>query len=281
MLKARSEGALRPEEALRQLQARSRYYFQLSEFARLTGRPEKSAAAYLALHRLAKHGRVIAATRRPAGYLIVPPEHQDFGAPPVTWWIDDCLGSIEPHYYLALLSAARHWGSSHYARQDVQVMLSRPRPPLSPGRLKVNFVTKRDIKSTPTVVVRSGVAPWRVSSRGATLLDLIRHQSTIGGLEAILRIARDLSKSLDGKDLIASLQALDQASSAQRLGFIFDRMRLRDHARHIAEWLHGRPDFKTPQPLELGSAKIANTDLDSRWRIRYTPENLSLMEELK
>jgi AbiEi antitoxin C-terminal domain len=281
MLKTRSEGALRPDEALRQLQARSRYYFQPSEFARLTGRPEKSAAAYLALHRLARRGRVVAATRRPAGYLIVPPEHQDFGAPPVTWWIDDCLRPIEPHYYLALLSAARYWGSSHDARPDVQVMLSRPHPPLSPGRLRVTFVSKRNIEATPTVVVKSGVAPWRVSSPGATLLDLVRHQSTIGGLEAIIRIANDLSKGLDDKDLISSLKALNQASSAQRLGFLFDRMKLRDHARHIAKWLHGRPDFQTPQPLELGSAKVENTELDSRWKIRYAAENLCLMDELK
>ena len=100
-------------------------------------------------------------------------------------------------------------------------------------------------------------------------------------LEAIARIAKDLSKGLDAKDLIASLNALDKTSSAQRLGFIFDRMKFREHARHIAKWLHGRPDFKTPQPLELGAAKAGNTELDSRWKIRYTSEHLSLMEELK
>ncbi|EQD39136.1 hypothetical protein B1A_17000, partial [mine drainage metagenome] len=118
---------LRSEEALSRIQARSRYYFKLSEFAQLTGR-DSGTAAYLAVNRLSRQGRVVTATRRPAGYLIVPPEHQHYGAPPVTWWIDDCLRFIEPHYYVALLSAARHWGSSHYARQDVQIMLSRPHP---------------------------------------------------------------------------------------------------------------------------------------------------------
>src|SRR5271169_6597424 len=160
-------GDMRSDEALGQLQARSRYYFKMSEFAHLTGRSESSAAAYLAVNRLSKRGRVVSATRRPAGYLIVPPEHQSFGAPPVTWWIDDCLRSIEPHYYVALLSAARHWGSSHYARQDVQVMLSRPHPPLTPGRLQVTFTSKKNIEGTPITVVKSGVAPWRVSSRAA------------------------------------------------------------------------------------------------------------------
>jgi predicted transcriptional regulator of viral defense system len=275
------QGDLRSDEALSQIQARSRYYFKMPEFAQLTGRPQSSAAAYLAVNRLSKRGRVVSATRRPAGYLIVPPEHQSFGSPPVTWWIDDCLRAIEPYYYVALLSAARHWGSSHYARQDVQVMLSRPHPPLTPGRLKVTFTAKKNIEATPTTVVKSGVAPWRVSSRAATLLDLIRHQSDIGGIEAIARVAKDLSRDLTRADLFASLDALDKVSTAQRLGFILDRLELGVCARHVATWLGARPNFRTSQPLERGTTHSQNTETDSCWKVRYDPNRLSILEEFK
>ena len=276
-----AQGDLRSEEALSQMQGRSRYYFKMPEFAHLTGRAQTSTAAYLAVNRLSKRGRVVSATRRPAGYLIVPPEHQSFGAPPVTWWIDDCLRSIEPYYYVALLSAAKHWGSSHYARQDVQVMLSRPHPPLTPGRLKVTFTAKKNIEATPTTVVKSGVAPWRVSSRAATLLDLIRHQSDVGGLEAVARVARDFARDLTREDLFASLDAHDTNSTAQRLGFIFDRLELATGARHVAAWLKARHDLKGLQPLELGTDHLQNTETDSRWKVRYDPHRLSILEDLK
>jgi hypothetical protein len=273
-------GDLRSGEALSQIQSRARYYFKMDEFAQLTGRTPGGAAAYLAVNRLAKRGRVVSATRRPAGYLIVPPEHQSFGAPPVTWWIDDCLRSIDPHYYVALLSAARHWGSSHYARQDVQVMLSRPHPPLTPGRLKVTFTAKKNIHPTPTILVKSGVAPWRVSSRAATLLDLIRHQAGVGGLEAVSRVAKDFSRDLTREDLFASLEAHDKNSTAQRLGFILDQLKLATCARQVADWLKARPGAKGPQPLELGTEHQQNTETDSRWQVRYDPARLSILEEL-
>jgi len=274
-------GDLRSDEALSRMQARCRYYFNLSEFAQLTGREQRGAAAYLAVNRLSKRGRVVSATRRPAGYLIVPPEHQSFGAPPVTWWIDDCLRPIEPHYYVALLSAAKHWGSSHYARQDVQVMLSRPHPPLSPGLLKVTFTAKKNIEVTPTTVVKSGVAPWQVSSRAATLLDLIRHQSDVGGIEAIARVTKDFSRDLTREDLFASLDALNQVPAAQRLGYIFDQLKMTACARHVAAWLNARHDFKGPQPLELGTTLSQSMETDSRWKIRFDPNRLSILEEIK
>ena len=70
--------------------------------------------------------------------------------------------------------------------------MGRPRLALRPGRLKVDFFSKRAIAETPTTLVTSGVAPWRVSTREATLLDLIRHQPVIGGIESVVRIAHDL-----------------------------------------------------------------------------------------
>ncbi len=45
-------------------------------------------------------------------FLIVSPEHQVFGSPPVEWWLDDYMRWLQRPYYLALLSAATTFGSS-------------------------------------------------------------------------------------------------------------------------------------------------------------------------
>src|SRR5450830_295224 len=109
--------ALSGEVALRAIQSQARYLFRPAEFGRLTGTEAGSAALKSALSRYSKRGRIALVSKKPTAWLIVPPEHEHYGAPPVGWWLHDYLKDTEPHYYLALLSAAKHWGSGHYALQ--------------------------------------------------------------------------------------------------------------------------------------------------------------------
>lgn len=275
------EGQRQPldaEAALRAIQSGARYFFEASEFAKLVRRDLDSPAVKKALHRLVKKGLIVLATKRPAGWLIVPAEQAHYGAPPATWWLDDCLKRLEPNYYVALLSAARHWGSAHYAIQDTQVMVSKPRLALTPGRLKVNFFSKRAIARTPTWVVTSGVAPWRVSTREATLLDLIRHQSEIGGIESVVRIARDLAPKIELTGLTQSLNAIGQVPVAQRLGFILDRLSLKKPAQSVDDWLETHRTMRCPLELPV-AADARGLVVDGRWNIQYDARRVNLFEE--
>ena len=233
----------------------------------------------MALQRLSKQGHITLAGKRPGKWLIVPPEQAHYGAPPVQWWLDAYMQDVEPNYYLCLLSAARSWGSSHYATQRTQVMLSKARAPLKVGRLQVDFFVKRSIAATPTVRVRNAVAAVRVSTREATLLDLIRHQSDIGGPEAIARIAKDFSSELTSEGLQQALEALGQVPAAQRLGFLLDRLNLKREAQVVKSWLdHKR---RNPQALELAATHPGYAlTLDDQWGVWYTVKQRSLLEEL-
>src|SRR3546814_18077432 len=75
------------------------------------------AAAGAQLKRLLP--RIVPLYQKAGYYLIVPPEHRAAGAPPVTWWIDDFFAHQHEPYYLALLSAAAHWGASHQAAKKI------------------------------------------------------------------------------------------------------------------------------------------------------------------
>lgn len=232
-----------------------------------------------ALHRLTLQGLITLATRRPTSYLIVPAEQEHYGAPPVTWWIDDCLKRIEPHYYIALLSAAQYWGSAHYAIQETQVIVSRPHPPLSPGKLKINFFSKKMISSTPTVSVTTGVAPWRVSTREATLLDLIRHQAEVGGIESIARIAKDFAPQLNLRGITVALDAMNQVSVAQRLGFILEHLHLTRPAQKVEDWLRSRRITRQPLALrDKDNSRPIQTNV--KWGIHYDARLLDLLGEL-
>jgi predicted transcriptional regulator of viral defense system len=274
-----SDAELQPEAAIRAIQKNSRYFFKATEFAALVGRPAGSPGVDKALYRLAKAGVLAHATKRPPGWLIVPPEQAHYGAPPVTWWLNDCMMALELDYYVALLSAARHWGSAHYAVQTTQVMISKPRPALTLGKLKVEFFSKRSLENTPTIVVATGVAPWRVSTREATLFDLVRHQTVVGGIESIARIARDFGPELLGNNMIQAANASGQVPAAQRLGFLLDRLQLQRPANRLNEWLSSR---RVPiQALELGETGEQEVQLvDARWNIRYNMKHLRMLEEV-
>ena len=278
--KASSARVESSEGALFEIQSQARYVFTPDEFATRTGRVPDSNALKMALQRLARQGRITLAIKRPAHWLIVPPEQAAYSAPPVVWWLHDCLETLEPNYYVALLSAARHWGSAHYALQATQVMVGKPRLPIKVGKLQVDFHTKKNIAKTPTTLARNKVARIRVSTREATLLDLIRFQASIGGIEAVCRIAKDFSKDMTAAGMVEALGALDQVYAAQRLGFILDQLGLAKLSNTVFTWLKGRR--LSNQPLApLSADEHVPEFTSSRWHIRYTPMQEAIFQEMK
>jgi len=269
------------DTALRSIQSEARYLFRAEELAQLAGREPHAVALKSALGRYSKLGRIASLSKHPSTWLIVPPEHQRYGAPPVQWWLDDFLAPIEPHYYLALLSAAHHWGSSHYALQSTQIMVSRPRQSHAVGRLELQFFFKKNLAQTPVVHESKSVAGFRVSTREATLLDLLRHQSKIGGLEAVARITRDLATGISDKGLTAALDAMDQVVSAQRLGFLLEALGLEQLAVTVDSWLGtARRSVRALEPAALPFAQGARMTTSTRWGIEHTPAQMNLLREL-
>lgn len=270
----------RSAELLRNLQSQSRYLFREDEFARQTGREPGSPASQLALQRLSKAGRIVLAQKKPAHWLIIPPEQAHYGAPPVDWWLDDLMRDLEPAYYLALLSAARFWGSSHYAYQTTQVMVSRPRRPLAVGKLRVEFIVKKTLGDTPVAYERTRTARVRVSTREATVLDLIRHQNTVGGLEAVVRVTHDLLPKMTSAGVLDAVRALNQVPAVQRFGFVLDQLGGLRLAGTVARWLHQQR--RNVQPLVTPRDDGATMHMvDGKWAIEYTSKQDKVLREIR
>jgi len=269
------------DAVLRHIQGQARYLFTAAEFAKLTGRPSESAAVSVGLSRLAKQGKIALAMKRPAKWLIVPPEHEHYGAPPVLWWLDVCMKQLGHSYYVGLLSAARHWGSGHYAIQAVQVLVEQPRAPIRVGKLMVDFTAKGGVERTPVVRVATAAAAYFVSTREATLLDLLRHQSIVGGVEAVARIAQDFSRKLTPLGIDAALNSLNQVSAAQRLGFLLERIGDKAGAARVEAWLSGkrRPFVALSQEKAVGTSQLSLRD--SRWNVEFLPSDETTILETK
>jgi hypothetical protein len=202
---------------------------------------ETGLSATAANNQLRRLGSMVARVSRPqAFFLIVTPEHRAFGAPPVAWWLDDYFGWLGHAYYLALQSAAGTYGSEPQALQVAQVMTDRPRREIKVGRLRIRFFVKGSIGRTPTRSPSNAYAPLRVSTPEATAFDLIRYESRIGGIGRAIETLMPLLPLIRSDDLIRALDAENEPTIAQRLGYILEKTGWENLAGAVRRWLPSR-----------------------------------------
>ena len=218
--------------------ARGRVLFSLAELRKATGLSVSAARA-----QLRRIPQVVRVAPRGDLFLYVAPEHRAAGAPPFEWWLDACFSHWEQPYYVGLLSAAAFLGSSHQAVQTVQVVISTncPRRNLQIGRLRIEFFQRKDVGSVPVFEPSPAHAPLRVSTPGATMLDLVRYAKRIGGVGRV----REMISGLVPVTKKTSLkEALDrdcgEVTVVQRLGFLLDRIGAVELASVAATWLRSK-----------------------------------------
>jgi len=234
--------------------------FPLSELLKATGLSVTAARHQL----LRLENRVVRPTRKHQFFLIVAPEHRVMGAPPVTWWLDDYFKWLGRPYYLALQSAAATYGSASQAVQVSQVMTDEPRREITAGRLRVCFFVKRGVERTPTQPLANAFAPIKVSTPEATAFDLVRYASRIGGIGRAVETLSPLIPLLRVSELERVLEAQDETSSAQRLGYILETRGSKQLAAAIRGWLPAKPPLIALVPTK---ANLRNAPVIERWRL--------------
>ena len=241
-------------------QAVGRVGFSLTDLRRETGLSMPAAKGQL---RRLGAGVVRVSPSQPF-FLIVSPEHRARGGPPVEWWLDDYFRWLEQPYYLALLSAASANGSNPQALPVTQVMTGSPRRALEIGRLRVSFFVKRRIGKTPTQALANAYAPLRVSTLASTVFDLVRYAGRIGGIGRAVETIRPLLSGISQGELRAMLEAEDETATAQRLGYVIERVGEAKLAAVIDNWLPAR---RRAIPLATTATGRKDAPPSFRWRV--------------
>lgn len=233
------------------------------------------AAGYAALQRLEQAGRVAKVGSRHGIWLIVPPEYREVGAPPAAWVLGDVMAAMDAPYYVGLRSAAEWLGATHHAVQTLQVVVGRQLRPFAIGRERLRFFEKRTAAVTPTLLVPGQTAPLRMSTAGATALDLVRFMVASGGINAVAGVIAQIADRCTPDDLKQALDAAGDTPGAQRLGWLLSLLERRRLAATVAAWL--RPRSSRVVPLELGQ-RAASADtasrgaVDTAWRVAVHAE---------
>lgn len=249
-------------------------YFQAKEALGVS-----DIAVRAALRRLKQKGEL--AQPLNGFYVIVPPEYKILGCRPAEQFIQDLMEFIKTPYYVGLLSAAQYYGAAHHRPQQFQIITNQKRRPISCGRVKIVFITKKNAKQTPTQTFNTSQGAIAVSTPEATAIDMVTYPNRCGGIDNVLTVLSELVKKIDAVKLQKLAMATDEATWIQRLGYLLDLIR----ANNLSDILHQsleshrvrtRPLItstkKTPA-LEMLAAKLGKNQnppyesRNSKWKL--------------
>jgi predicted transcriptional regulator of viral defense system len=218
-------------------------------------------AAYLALRRLARRGRV--AMPRRGFYLIVEPRHRAVGAPPPASWIGDLMRFLEARYYVGLLSAAALHGAAHQQPQELQVVAGKVLRPVVVGRARIRFFFRGDMRAAATQETKTTGGMVRVSTPEMTAYDVVRYRGA-ASIDHVATVIGELAERMDAARLGAVVRRNQELPVVQRLGYLLDLAGRSDLAAPLERFARSAR-LKTV-PLEPGSGERVRRR-DAKWRV--------------
>lgn len=246
------------------LQMNGRLVFTTEEAVEALGR---SVPAVLAqLRRLKKRWRVAAPLR--GFHVVVPPKYRRLGCLPPEQFVPALMGHLGEPYYVGLLSAAAYHGAAHQAPMAFQVVVPRARRSVECGRVRVDFIARRDMAETSVVERGTPAGVLRVASPAATAIELVGYPEHSGFLDNTATALAELGESIGGDALEAEARRAPVAW-VQRLGYLLDLVGHGALADRLGAVLAERDVFTVAlapwQPM-------AGAPRDPRWRVAVNTE---------
>ena len=239
------------------LLAQGRYWATTEQLEQLTG--ERGAVLRTSLSRLRKEGRLFSPAR--GLYVIVPPEYRSWRVLPAEWFADALMKHLGRAYYVGFLSAASMHGAAHQHPQTTRIVTDRYTADRSIERVSLRFTTVRDIASVATEQRTVPTGYLTVSTREATLADLVWQPKLGGGISNVATVMKEIGP-VDSEALARAAQ-LRGRLTARRLGWLLQRFR----PEVDVHWLRviARPREGDPSLLVPGAER---GQLDQDWWVR-------------
>ncbi len=238
---------------------RGRCCFSTEEAAQTLG--TSMIATRAALRRLRKKGDL--AMPYKGFYVIVSPEYRNIGCLPADNFIPSLMEYLGEKYYAGLLSAAEYHGAAHQRPQVFQVVVTKNRPPVTCGKVRVQFIARKNMDQIPTSDIKTPQGYLKISTPAVTAFDLVGYFHHAAGLDNVATVLAELAECIDGKDLMA-VATLSPIAWAQRLGYLLDLVEAEEKTGELADYIAQKKPVPTPldpsQPFK-GISQL------QRWRI--------------
>lgn len=250
------------KEFIKHLLSIENYSFSLQEITKNTDGEGTSLKFELA--RLIEKREIV--NFRKGFYLIISPRYSKQGKIPIQLFVDKLFKSLNRNYYLGFYTAAKFHGASHQQSQQEYVMTEKPKlSDIQKKELKTRFFTTSKWSNKNIQEKKSDAGIFKISSPSLTAIDLIHHQSKLGGINRMLAVLEELSEEINQNDLHKLLTWYPHKSSLQRLGFILEELQVDDElTKPILEHLKANKYF--PVLLSPKTNKKAGA-ANNQWKV--------------
>lgn len=209
------------KEYIKYLLSIENYSFSLEEITQHTD--GKGTSLKFELARLIEKKEIV--NLRKGFYLIIPPRYSKQGQLPIQLYIEKLFKSLNRKYYLGFYSAAKFHGASHQQSQRDYIMTEKPKlNAIEKNDFGIRFLTTAKWPNSNIIEKKSDAGIFKISSPALTAVDLIHHQTKLGGLNRMLAILEELEEEINQNDILKLLTWYPHKSTLQRFGFLLEKM---------------------------------------------------------
>lgn len=206
------------------------YSFSVEELRRETKKTDIPIRREL--DRLTGKGETI--NLRKGFYLIITPRYTTAQKLPIQLYSEKLFKYLDRNYYVALFSAAKFHGASHQQIQRDYIITEKPKyNDISKNSIDIRFFSTSNWTGKNIQQKKSDAGIFKVSSPALTLVDLIHHQTKLGGVNRMLAVIEELTEGLSKQDLVELLNWYPQQSTLQRFGFLLEKLGINEEYQEL------------------------------------------------
>jgi len=216
------------------------------------------------LHRLSEKGEVI--NLRKGFYIIITPRYSSARKLPIQLYCQKLFQYLDRNYYIGLFSAAKFHGASHQQVQRDYVITEQPKfNNISKNSIDIRFFTTSNWYDKNIQQKKSDAGFFKISSPALTIVDLIHHQTKLGGINRMLATIEELTEELTKTDLADLLSWYPNKSTLQRLGFLLEQI---GSEGEIQEMIYSALKAKNFFPVLLSPKSNEKPGtVDNKWKV--------------
>jgi predicted transcriptional regulator of viral defense system len=206
---------------IKQLLSYEEYSFSLNELIENIHKSETSIKSELS--RLIAKKEIV--NLRKGFYLIITPRYSSAQKLPIQLYCEKLFKYLDRNYYIALFSAAKFHGASHQQVHRDYIITEIPKfNDILKSTIDIRFFTTSNWTDKNIQIKKSDAGVYKVSSPALTIIDLIHHQTKLGGINRMFAVIEELSEELNESDLVELLSWYPNKSTWQRFGFLLEEL---------------------------------------------------------
>lgn len=206
---------------IKQLLSYEEYSFSINELIQNLNKTEISIKSELS--RLIAKNEIV--NLRKGFYLIITPRYSSAKKLPIQLYCEKLFKYLNRNYYVSLFSAAKFHGASHQQVQRDYIITEKPKyNNISKNSIDIRFFTTSNWIGKNVQLKQSDAGVYKVSSPALTIVDLINHQTKLGGISRMFSVIEELSEELKEPDLVELLNWYPHKSTLQRFGFLLEEL---------------------------------------------------------